>query len=92
MAGWYRVGARDDTLARRINVDGTRAVLAAVRDIPVPRLVYTSTLAVNSDTRGQTVDETYRFTGRHLTVYDATKAAAHELVAAASAAGVVNSA
>ncbi|HEX2360521.1 MAG TPA: NAD-dependent epimerase/dehydratase family protein [Jiangellaceae bacterium] len=87
VAGWYRVGARDDTLARRINVDGTRAVLAAVRAIPVPRLVYTSTLAVNSDTRGQTVDETYRFTGRHLTVNDATKAAAHELVAAASAAG-----
>ena len=89
VAGWYRLGARDDTQARRVNVDGTRAVLAAVEETAVPRLVYTSTLAVNSDTRGQTVDESYRFPGgRHLTVYDATKATAHELVAAASAAGV----
>jgi nucleoside-diphosphate-sugar epimerase len=87
VAGWYRVGARDDSAARHVNVDGTRAVLAAVRDTPVPRLVYTSTLAANSDTRGQTVDETYRFTGPHLTIYDSTKADAHELVAAAAAAG-----
>ena len=32
VAGWYQLGARDDTPARRVNVDGTRAVLAAVRD------------------------------------------------------------
>jgi nucleoside-diphosphate-sugar epimerase len=82
VAGWYRLGARDDASARQINVEGTRAVLAAVRDAEVPRLVYTSTLAVNSDTRGQTVDETYRFAGRHLTVYDATKAEAHDVAAA----------
>ena len=89
VAGWYQLGAREYTPARRINVDGTRAVLAVVEETAVPRLVYTSTLAVNSDTRGQTLDESYRFTGgRHLTVYDATKAAAHELVGAASAAGV----
>jgi nucleoside-diphosphate-sugar epimerase len=87
VAGWYRVGARDDTQARRTNVDGTRAVLEAVRTVGVPRLVYTSTLAVNSDTRGRTVDETYRFSGRHLSVYDATKAEAHDLVVAAAATG-----
>ena len=87
VAGWYRVGAREDAQARRVNVDGTRAVLAAVRETAVPRLVYTSTLAVNSDTRGRTVDESYHFSAQHVTVYDATKAEAHQLVAAAAAAG-----
>jgi nucleoside-diphosphate-sugar epimerase len=87
VAGWYRLGARDDTQARQVNVDGTRAVVAAVRETEVPRLVYTSTLAVNSETRGRTVDETYHCSGRHVTVYDATKAEAHQLVAAAAKAG-----
>jgi nucleoside-diphosphate-sugar epimerase len=45
VAGWYQLGAREYTPARRINVDGTRAVLAAVRETAVPRLVYTSTLS-----------------------------------------------
>jgi nucleoside-diphosphate-sugar epimerase len=88
VAAWYRVGARDPAQARRTNVEGTRAVLDVVRAVGVPRLVYTSTLAVNSDTRGRIVDETYRFSGRHLSVYDATKAAAHDLVARAEADGV----
>jgi nucleoside-diphosphate-sugar epimerase len=43
--------------------------------------VYTSTLAVNSDTHGQIVDETYRFNGRHLSEYDRTKWEAHFHVA-----------
>ncbi len=41
--------------------------------------MYTSTLAVNSDTHGKTVDESYRFTGKHLSEYDRTKAVAHEI-------------
>jgi nucleoside-diphosphate-sugar epimerase len=36
-------------------------------------------LAVHSDTHGQVVDESYRFTGRHLSVYDRSKADAHAL-------------
>jgi nucleoside-diphosphate-sugar epimerase len=87
VAGWYRVGDRDTSEAWRTNVEGTRVVLEAVRAAAVPRLVYTSTLAVNSDTRGRMVDETYRFSGPHVTVYDATKAKAHELVSAAAASG-----
>ena len=39
--------------------------------------VYTSTLAVNSDTKGQMVDESYEFKGKHITVYDRTKWEAH---------------
>jgi len=42
------------------------------RRAEVPRVVYTSTLAVNSDTRGEVVDESYRFAVRHLSVYDET--------------------
>ena len=81
VAGWYKLGARDDGEAVRINVEGTRNVLLAMRDLAIPRGVFTSTLAVNSDTRGKAVDETYRFRGRHLTIYDRTKWQAHYEVA-----------
>jgi nucleoside-diphosphate-sugar epimerase len=60
-----------------VNVAGTRHVLELMRDLGIPRGVYTSTLAVNSDTRGQVVDEDYRYTSRHLSLYDETKAEAH---------------
>ena len=52
VAGWYKVGVRDRSDGERVNVEGTRSVLSAARDAGVPRVVYTSTLAVNSDTRG----------------------------------------
>lgn len=79
VAGWYRVGARNPEQGRRVNVDGTRNVLEAARRNSVPRVVYTSTLAVNSDTGGRVVDESFRFTGRHLSAYDETKAEAHDI-------------
>jgi nucleoside-diphosphate-sugar epimerase len=87
VAGWYRLGARRPGEARRTNVEGTRTVLAAAQAAGVPRVVYTSTLAVNSDTGGRIVDETYRFRGRHLSVYDATKAEAHARAEAAAESG-----
>jgi nucleoside-diphosphate-sugar epimerase len=79
VAGWYKIGARDRAAGRQVNVDGTRNVLAVMRELGIPKGVYTSTLAVNSDTRGRIVDETYRFTGRFISVYEETKAAAHDL-------------
>jgi len=78
-AGWYRLGVCDGREAQRVNVGGTRNVLTAMRDLGLTRGVYTSTIALNSDTRGVVVDEGYRFRGRHLSVYDATKAEAHAL-------------
>jgi nucleoside-diphosphate-sugar epimerase len=87
VAGWYHVGGRDRTAAWRTNVEGTRCVLEMARLEQVPRMVYTSTLAVNSDTRGRVVAESYRFSGRHLSVYDETKATAHGIVADAAASG-----
>ena len=88
VAGWYRLGSRTPHEGRRINVDGTDNVLAAAVRAAVPRMVYTSTLAVNSDTRGAVVDESYRFRGRHISTYDETKARAHDAVARAAGEGV----
>lgn len=88
VAGWYRVGARNPSEGWRVNVEGTRTVLAQMREAGVARGVYTSTLAVNSDTGGRVVDEEYRFTGRHLSTYDETKAQAHRIAEEMAADGV----
>jgi len=81
VAGWYKLGARDTRQARAVNVDGTRQVLELMAELEIPRGVYTSTLAVFSDTHGRVPDESYRFRGRHLTTYDRTKWEAHYEVA-----------
>jgi len=81
VAGWYEVGASDPSVGERVNVEGTRNVLTVMDELDVPKGVYTSTLAVNSDTDGQVVDESYRYAGPHLTAYDRTKWEAHYEVA-----------
>ncbi len=80
VAGWYKLGQRDPSVGDRVNVEGTRTVLAAAQRAGVPKVVYTSTLAVNSDTHGEVRDETYRHTGAFTTHYDRTKAEAHRVV------------
>ena len=77
VAGWYKLGQRDPSVGDRVNVVGTRNVLEAARRAGVPKVVYTSTLAVNSDTHGQVYDETHRHTGDFVSDYDRTKAQAH---------------
>ena len=79
VAGWYKIGVKDKRDGERVNVRGTRNVLELMQDLKIPKGVYTSTLAVNSDTGGKLVDESYRFHGRHLSEYDRTKAAAHDI-------------
>ncbi len=81
LAAWDKIGARDKSEAEKINVGGTRNVLELMRDLRIPKGVYTSTLAIFSDTHGQPVDESYRFEGKHLSEYDRTKAEAHYDVA-----------
>lgn len=82
LAAWYKVGdAEAHATATAVNVEGTRHVLEAMRASGVPKGVYTSSLAVNSDTHGAIVDETYRYDGPHLSVYDRTKWEAHYQVA-----------
>ena len=79
IAGWYKVGVRDATPGEQVNVLGTRNVLELMKELGIPKGVYTSTLAVNSDTHGKMVGENYRFTGQHLSAYDRTKAEAHHI-------------
>lgn len=79
VAGWYKIGTADKAEGQRVNVDGTRNVLTLMQELGIAKGVYTSTLAVNSDTHGVEVDERYHFTGRHLSVYDQTKADAHKV-------------
>jgi len=79
IAGWYKIGVPDRRAAVGINIDGTRNVLELMEELGVRKGVYTSTLAVNSDTHGRVVDESYWFTGQHVSVYDETKAAAHRI-------------
>jgi nucleoside-diphosphate-sugar epimerase len=81
VAGWYKIGARDRSMAYNINVNGTRNVLEVMKELGIKKGVYTSTLAVNSDTHGIKVDETFRFNGEHLSEYDRTKYLAHHEVA-----------
>ncbi len=81
LAAWYEVGAPDSSPAERVNVKGTRHVLDLARELGIPRAVYTSSLAVNSDTHGEVRDETYRHPGPWLTAYDRSKWRAHYLVA-----------
>ena len=81
VAAWYKVGARDRSMAEQINVGGTRNVLELMQELAIPKGVYTSTLAVFSDTHGRVVDETYRHYGPWLSEYDRTKWMAHYQVA-----------
>ena len=79
VAGWYKIGTRDKRPAVSINIQGTRNTLELMKELAIPKGVYVSTLAVHSDTHGRIVDESYRFTGRHVSEYDRTKAAAHDI-------------
>jgi nucleoside-diphosphate-sugar epimerase len=80
-AAWYKLGLADSSMAERINVEGTRNVLEVMRDLRIPKGVYTSTVAVFSDTEGREVDESYVHTGPFISEYDRTKWLAHYQVA-----------
>ena len=81
IAGWYKIGVKDKSDGEKINVQGTRNVLELMKELGIAKGVYTSTLAVNSDTHGKLVDETYHYSGPHLSEYDRTKWVAHYEVA-----------
>ncbi|MCS7031519.1 MAG: NAD-dependent epimerase/dehydratase family protein [Gloeomargarita sp. SKYG116] len=61
VAAHYSLWRRDKDLLYRVNVLGTRNVLAAARQAQVPRVVYTSSVAaIGVGKRGQVVDETHQ--------------------------------
>ncbi|HTD82079.1 MAG TPA: NAD-dependent epimerase/dehydratase family protein, partial [Thermoplasmata archaeon] len=72
---------KDKSPAVRSNIEGTRNVLELMKELGIPKGVYTSTLAVFGDTKGQAVDESYRHDGPWLSEYDRTKWVAHYEVA-----------
>jgi nucleoside-diphosphate-sugar epimerase len=77
VAGWYKIGAADKSMAERINVSGTRNVIEVARQLGAPRVVCTSTLAVFGDTHGVVADESYQYEGPFASEYDRTKWLAH---------------
>jgi dihydroflavonol-4-reductase len=82
VAGWNRYGVRNRALAEQINVDGTRNVLGLAYELGIPKIVYTSTVAIYGNTHGQLVNETTPIpSGPFLTEYDRTKWLAHVQVA-----------
>src|ERR1700680_2266655 len=81
IAGWYKIGMRDPSPGRIINVEGTRNVLEMMKELRIAKGVYTSTLAINGDTHGKLVDESCRAGGPWLSEYDRTKWVAHYEIA-----------
>jgi nucleoside-diphosphate-sugar epimerase len=81
LAAFCKVGTRHRNLAETVNVGGTRNVLGLMRDLGIPKGVYTSTLAVNGDTRGRLLDESYSGEVRPMSAYDRSKWQAHHQVA-----------
>lgn len=81
IAGWYKVGRKGRNQAWAVNVQGTKNVLELMRENGIAKGVYTSTLAVYSDTQGRVVDETTVPRGPWVSVYDRTKWQAHYEVA-----------
>ncbi len=81
VAGWYKIGAgrKARKAGTRTNIIGTRNVLELMMELGIKKGVYTSSLAVNSDTEGQLVNEDYHYNGSHISQYDYTKAEAHKI-------------
>ena len=83
LAGWYKLGARDQSSAYETNVIGTKNVLERAVKFGVPRIIYTSSISIYGDTHGLVHDENYQRPADQpfLTEYDRTKWQAHFQVA-----------
>lgn len=82
LAGWYKIGDPDPAKGERINIDGTRNVLELAYELGIPKIIYTSTVAVFGDTRGRLVNENYIMEEEpFISQYDRTKWLAHYAVA-----------
>ncbi|MBP6015633.1 MAG: NAD-dependent epimerase/dehydratase family protein [Candidatus Promineofilum sp.] len=81
IAGVYDFTPEGIVRAEAVNVGGTRNALELAHELGVPRIVYTSTVAVFGDTQGQVPDETYYAGAPFLSEYDRTKWLAHYEVA-----------
>jgi dihydroflavonol-4-reductase len=81
IAAYVELGLVDADRMRRVNVEGTRTVIAAMEKAAVPNLLYCSTIGIYGDTQGRTIDETFaRQQVGFSSAYDETKFAAQLLV------------
>ena len=82
LAALYQLGLEFKDQMVKVNVEGTRSTLEAALEAGVPKIVYTSTVAVFGNTHGKIVDETYQGEVQSLaSEYERTKWAAHYEVA-----------
>lgn len=81
LAAMYELGVQDPSRMEAINIEGTRNVLSVGHELGIPKMVYTSTVAVFGDTQGRVIDEDYRYDGPFRSHYDRTKWLAHYAVA-----------
>lgn len=87
LAGTYDLGRVDRDAMRRVNVEGTRAFLAALRTADVERALYTSsTVALGPAADIGSDDNVYN--GPYPSVYHRTKTEAHHLAVAAQRDGL----
>src|SRR5258706_14099578 len=61
VAGWYKIGTKDKSDGEKDNIQVTRNVLELMMELKIPKGVYTSTLAINSDTKDRCEVENYPF-------------------------------
>ncbi|HEY9883566.1 MAG TPA: NAD-dependent epimerase/dehydratase family protein, partial [Thermosynechococcaceae cyanobacterium] len=88
IAAYVELGIVNAAEMARVNVDGTRAVLAAAQAAGVPKMVYCSTIGIFGDTQGHVIDETFQRTQKDFSsAYDRTKYEAQQLVDLDAAAG-----
>ncbi len=78
-AALYKLGPVDRVAMQRTNVEGTRHVLEAARDLGIPRIVYVSSVAAKGETSGEIADERFEHQGRYCSWYEWTKHKAHLL-------------
>jgi dihydroflavonol-4-reductase len=81
IVGRFEVGLHPSAQARleQLHVCGTENVLGLAVELGVPKIVYTSTLAVLGGTRGLVVDETYERDSPFDSACDRTKYQAHRI-------------
>ncbi len=89
VAGLYDLGPAVDAAAlERTNVEGTRAVLAALEDAGTPRAVYVSTTVALGPVGEGIGDAGSRSDRRFRSAYERTKTLAHELARQAQGTGL----
>ncbi|NEQ29462.1 MAG: NAD-dependent epimerase/dehydratase family protein [Leptolyngbya sp. SIO4C5] len=90
IAAYVDLGLVDAARMQRVNVEGTRTVLAAAAAAnPQPQVIYCSTIGIYGDTQGQVVNETFQRTQADFSsAYDRTKYQAQQLVDQAATEGL----